>query len=271
MCGNRDVFRGVLLCTLSIVKYSRDKITLFLGTMDLSDIDPRYRPITEEDAETVRGVLKSANPDSDVVILDFGECFRDELINSKNLGTSYTPYCMIRLFADKAEMIGDKLLYLDTDIMLKGDVGELYDINVDGYHLAGSRDFFGKFFFTPRYINSGVLLFNMKKMREDGIFPKTRRLCNDKKMLLSDQHAINKFARRKLILKRRFNEQHATKSDTLVRHFSMTIRFLPYLHTESIKPWQPELVRRRLHDTSFDDIFLSYDKIIKEKNNAKRQ
>jgi lipopolysaccharide biosynthesis glycosyltransferase len=151
MCGNRDVFRGVLLCTLSIVKYSRDKITLFLGTMDLSDVDPRYRPITEEDAETVRGVLKSTNPDSDVVILDFGEYFRDELINSKNLGTSYTPYCMIRLFADKAEKIGDKLLYLDTDIMLKGDVGELYDINVDGYHLAGSRDFFGKFFFSPRY------------------------------------------------------------------------------------------------------------------------
>ena len=264
MCGNENVFCGMLLCVLSIVKYNKDPISLYIGTMDLTDVDKRYTPINEEMVSTIECVLKKANPDSRVTLVDFGASFRRELINSKNMGTSYTPYCMIRLFADEISEIEDKLLYLDTDVMAKGDIAELYDMDIEGYHMAGARDFFGKFFFSPRYLNSGVLLFNMEKMRRDEIFLACRRLCNEKKMLLSDQHALNKYAKRKLILKRRYNEQHKNKEDTLIRHFAMTIKWFPYFHTETVKPWQPELVKNKLGDHSFDDIYDEYQRIVKE-------
>ena len=263
MCGNDFVFRGILPCLLSITKHNRDIIELYIGTMDLTSYDERYRPITENMRSVLEGVLKRANPASSVTLLDFGESFRRELADSKNIGSSYTPYAMIRLFADEIDGIGDKLLYLDTDVMAKGDIAELYDLDIDEYHIAGVRDFFGKFFFSPRYLNSGVVLFNMKRMSEDGVFKKCRDMCRDKKMLLFDQHAINKHAKRKLILPRRFNEQHKNKSDTLLRHFAMTIRWFPYFHTESIKPWQPELIREKLLDHSFDDIFSEYEAIMK--------
>ncbi len=260
MCGNKNVFRGMLLGVLSITKYNKDPITLYIGTMDLCDKDSRYLPISEDMRAMLEKILKSANPDSRAQLLDFSESFRRELINSKNLSTDYTPYAMIRLFADEIDGVGDKLLYLDTDVLFNGDVRELYDINIENYHLAGARDFFGKFFFSPKYLNSGVLLFNMPMMIRDGVFKKCRVLCNNKKMLLFDQHALNKYAKRKLILNRRFNEQHKTFENTLVRHFAMTIKWFPYFHTETVKPWQTELVRGKLCDRSFDDILDEYER-----------
>lgn len=262
ICGNDRVFHGMLLTLISIAKHSKEKIKLYIGTMDLTDIDERYRPITETMRLEAEAVLKRANPDSSASIIDFGNSFRRELAESKNIGTSYTPYTMIRLFADELEELDDKLLYLDTDVLIKGDISELYSTDLEGYHLAGALDFIGKFCHAPRYLNAGVLLFNMKEMRRDGIFKKCRERCNSKKMLLVDQDAINKYAAKKLVLSRRFNEQHRTCESTLIRHFSMTIRLFPYPHTENVKPWQTKLVHERLGDRYFDDIFEEYEKYI---------
>ncbi len=266
MCGNRSIFKGILLAVLSLTEHSNSEIILYIGTMDLSDIDNRFIPISDEQRKTAEDILKRKNKNSKAVLIDFTESFRRELINSKNIKSGYTPYAMIRLFADEIEDADDKLLYLDTDVLFKGDVLELYSINIEGYHMAGARDFFGKFFFSPSYLNSGVLLLNMKELRNDGILKKCRVLCNEKKMLLFDQHALNKYATRKLILKRRFNEQKKTFDDTLIRHFSMTIKWFPYFRTETVKPWQPELVHEKLRDFAFDKIFQDYErmKIINE-------
>ncbi|MBE6634858.1 MAG: hypothetical protein E7617_01480 [Ruminococcaceae bacterium] len=259
MCGNDRVLPGMELAMLSLIRHTDAAVRLYIGTMDLSDINERFRPVTEEMRGALELLLKSKNPESEVILRDFGESFRRDLIHSKNINTGYTPYTMIRLFANEIEDIGDKLLYLDTDVLLQGDVLEIYDLNIDDYHIAGVRDYIGKFFFSPRYLNAGVILFNMNTMRRDRIFEKCILLCNNKKMLLCDQHALNRYAKRRLILNRRFNEQKRTAPDTLIRHFSMTVKLFPYFHTQTVKPWQPELVHSMLGDHSFDDIFKEYD------------
>ena len=266
MCGNEGVYSGLLLTALSCVKHTKRPIELYIGTMSLTDIDERYTPISKRMAQTVEGVLKEGNPDSCVHLLDFSEDFRRELADSKNMTSSYTPYAMIRLFADRIEGVGDKLLYFDTDVCPMGDIGELYDLDVEGYHMAGVRDYFGKFFFGNHYLNSGVLLFNMKRMREDGVFPRCITLCRDKKMLLFDQHALNKYAKKKLILHRRFNEQKSTRRGTLIRHFAMTIKWLPYFRTQTVKPWQPDRMHSILHDYAFDDVIEKWQQIVNNDN-----
>lgn len=261
MCGNNRVFRGMLLTVLSLVKHSERAFELYIATMDLSDLDIRYRPINEAMRSLLEEVLHRSNPDSSVTLISLEESFRRELIGSKNIGSAYTPYAMIRLFADEIQGIGDKLLYLDTDVIARADISELYDIDISDYHIAGSRDFFGKFFFSARYINSGVLLMNMKRMRDDDVFRRCRELCRDKKMLLFDQHALNKYCKRKLILPRRFNEQHKTKGNTLLRHYAMTIKWFPYFHTETIKPWDKQLITEVLGERDYGDIYDEYEKI----------
>ncbi len=266
MCGNEGVFSGMLLCTLATVKHTERPIELIVGTMDLTDIDERYKPISDAMIATLDAVLKEKNPESVARIADFGEDFRRELIDSKNMSSSYTPYAMIRLFADRLDSVSDKLLYFDTDVMPLGDISELYDLDVGEYHMAGVRDYFGKIFFGNRYLNSGVLLFNMNRMREDGVFASCIDLCRRKKMLLFDQHALNKHARRKLILHRRFNEQKVTRADTLIRHFAMTIKWLPYFRTQTVKPWQPDRMHEILGDYAFDDIIEKWQNIINNEN-----
>ncbi len=263
VCGNRGVFDGMLLTTLSIIKHTARPIKLFIGTMDISDVDSRFTPVLQEDADIIDGLLKERNPESSAVIVDFEENFRRELINSKNIKTGYTPYAMIRLFADECELLPDKLLYLDTDVLLSGDIGELYDVDVENYDLAGVRDHYGRFFIYPNYLNSGVMLWNLKAIREKGIFRRATKLCNEKKMLLMDQSAINKYAKKKLILPPRFNEQHKNKKDTLVRHFSMRIKWFPFIRTEKIKPWNFDLIHKKLKLQEYDDIFESFENIKK--------
>lgn len=259
ICGNSGVRDGMILTSLSLVSKSSRAVTLYIGTMDLTELDPRFTPISEDDARLIDGILKEGNPDSRAVLLDMGEGFKRTMLDSRNIGTSYTPYTMLRLVAD---MYGlpDKLLYIDTDVMFYGDVGELYDINVEDYELAAVKDYYGHVFIAPRYFNAGVLLLNMTEMKKSGLFERARRLCVEKKMLLCDQSALNKCVKRRLLIPRRFNEQHKLMPDTVLQHFSMRIRWIPF-RTEKIKPWQPDLLHERLGIYCYDGVIERWERI----------
>ncbi len=259
ICGNSGVRDGMILTALSLVKSSSRAVTMYIGTMELCELDARYTPITEEDAALIDEILKEGNPDSRAVLLDMGEGFKRTMLESKNIGTSYTPYTMLRLVADMYEL-PDKLLYIDTDVLFRGDVGELYDVDVSEYELAAVKDYYGHRFISPRYFNAGVLLLNMTAMKKSGLFERARSLCIEKKMLLCDQSALNRCVKRKLLLPRRFNEQHKLMHDTVLQHFSMRIRWIP-LRTEKIKPWQPELLHERLGIYCYDDIIARWQEI----------
>jgi len=47
-CGNYKVFDGVLISLLSAVKHTKEAVHTYLLTMDLSDIDENFKPISEE-------------------------------------------------------------------------------------------------------------------------------------------------------------------------------------------------------------------------------
>lgn len=263
MCGNDRIFDGLLLAALSIAKHTARRIDLYFLTMDLTDLDARFQPMREDQCQIVEGVLKSANPESRVVRMDVGALFRRELLHSVNMGTSYTPYTMLRLLADEIPELPNKLLYLDTDVMLSGDIGELYDIDLGDADIAGAKDAFGHVLIHPRYLNAGVMLFALDKIRERGVMRACRDLCNRKKMLLVDQSALNRCSVKKMILPRRYNEQYKSRADTLIRHFSMTIKWFPYFHTETVKPWQIDLVHEKLGLTCYDDVYESYREILR--------
>ena len=63
----------------------------------------------------------------------------------------------------------DKIIYLDCDRMLHKDLTEFYNIEIGEYcyrgfpgHELGYKELFG----TRNFINSGVILINLKKLRE---------------------------------------------------------------------------------------------------------
>ena len=102
----------------------------------------------------------------------------------------------------------NKCLYLDGDTIVRHDLNEIFDIDMSNYYLGGIRD-------TNVYINStsdhykligipdlnsyvcsGVLLFNLEKMRQDNITNVLDEVVKqndiDKKFRFPDQDALNK-------------------------------------------------------------------------------
>lgn len=255
--GNAKVFDGIVISLLSMRKHHAGALDVYLFTMDLRDVNPDFAPISEAQRLYLEDICREAQPESRVTLMDVGECYRDTLMNAPNQDNQYTPYTFLRLFADRFPKLPDKLIYLDTDTVLTGDIAKLYEQELGNAEFAGVRDRYGCHFFGINYLNAGVLLLNLPKIRETGLFRRALDACARKKIFLSDQTALNRCAKQKKLLPRRFNEQKELRNDTVIRHFSMTIRWLPF-RTQNVKPWQVDRVHEILHTTSFDDVLNDY-------------
>ncbi len=259
-CGNDRVFDGMLTCALSILKRSesREPYTFYIFTMDVSHIKDTYLPVNDRQLVFFERVIRGYNPENRAVLIDVTDLYQREFGGSPNEDAYCSPYTLIRLLADLVEGMPDKVLYLDVDVMLNRDIHLLYDIDVEGYEYAAARDHYGKYLIQPNYINAGVLLFNMKRMRETGIFARARELIRTKKLVFADQSALIRATTRKKMLPQRFNDQKFLHKHTVVRHFSKRLFWLPYPHTANIKQWHVSAVHKIFRYFCFDDILYEY-------------
>lgn len=97
----------------------------------------------------------------------------------------------------------DKILYLDGDTLIQGGVEELYNIELDEMYVAAVDDQLDKRIdgksqmaaqadiCAEHYFNSGVMLLNLKRMREDGISGKLMDYRRNGKNYFMDQDAFN--------------------------------------------------------------------------------
>ena len=111
-----------------------------------------------------------------------------------------------RLFIEKLFPQYSKAIYLDCDIVVLGDISELYHIDMKDNLLAGSIE---RYVATTKefrlytqtvlgidcmnYINSGILLMNLEKIREAEIESKFLKILNDFnfKTIAPDQDYLN--------------------------------------------------------------------------------
>ena len=259
-CGNDRVFDGMLSCTLSILKRSQtdEPFTFYIFTMDLSDIKETYLPVSDRQVNFFSEVVKKYNPENRAEKVDVTEIYKKEFWGCPNEDAYCSPYTLIRLFADMIEGMPEKLLYLDADIMFNRDIRLLYNTDIEGYEYAAARDHYGKYLISPNYINAGVLLLNMAEIRKTGLLRKAREQIRKKKLVFADQSAIIRSTEKRKILPQRFNDQKLLRKNTVVRHFSKRMFWLPYPHTDNIKQWQVGRVYKTFGYYCFDDILYEY-------------
>lgn len=126
---------------------------------------------------------------------------------AKNCITNDTPVTRSALYKfDIANILGDldKVLYLDGDILVNKDISELFDIDLSDKYVA-AVDEMGDTYLQDgtsklatrigiqdrKYFNSGVLLLNLKKIRQDKITEKLVNYRRDQKNYFMDQDALN--------------------------------------------------------------------------------
>ena len=247
--GNDKVFDGLLISLLSITKHTKQPLSVYVLTMDLTDMDAKCKAITPKQANYIEAMIQETNKESKITLIDTRELFLNELGNSKNLKTHFTPYTMLRLLADKIEELPDKILYLDTDTIINNDISQLYDIDINNYELACVKDIYNwaapSRWRIKNYFNAGVLLLNMQKCKETGLFAKTRDLVNNKKLTYVDQDALNRSVIYKLMLPEKFNSKDKYYKEIVVHHFCNVRKNGNFF--KRIKPWHVDLVKTKMN------------------------
>lgn len=253
LCGNNKVFDGALTELISITNTTKENINCYIFTMDVSRIKPEYIPINDEQVNFLNKVVQSKNENNKVIKIDVTDLYENEFGHGKNENAYCTPYTLLRLLADLVPEIPEKILYLDIDMMVAKDISELYNIDISEYEYAAVREKYGSMFIRPDYINAGMLLLNMKKIKETKLLEKARNLIKKRKLIFADQDAIFWSTSKKLLLPRKYNEQSKfNRKDTVICHFCKRLMFRPYPHTENFKQWQIDDIHRELKCYAFD-------------------
>lgn len=106
--------------------------------------------------------------------------FKIELFNiyilkqlvDKKLGT---PYAYLKCYATELFKDLNKVLYIDTDmVFVKDGIEELWNIDIEDYYLAAVEEPLVTYFMfqqlkntkTKKYFNSGIMLMNLKRIRD---------------------------------------------------------------------------------------------------------
>lgn len=265
LCGNNKVFDGALTELISITNTTKENINCYIFTMDVSRIKPEYIPINDEQVNFLNKVVQSKNENNKVIKIDVTDLYENEFGHGKNENAYCTPYTLLRLLADLVPEIPEKILYLDIDMMIAKDISELYNIDISEYEYAAVREKYGSIFIRPDYINAGMLLLNMKKIKETKLLEKARNLIKKRKLIFADQDAIFWSTSKKLLLPRKYNEQSKfNRKDTVICHFCKRLMLRPYPHTENFKQWQIDDIHRELKCYAFDKDLKEYINLKKE-------
>ena len=109
----------------------------------------------------------------------------------------------------------DKILYLDCDTLVRGNLDEFFGTDLSGKYLAGVKDVWGVSKYvkrlkmkSPVYVNSGMLLFNCDYCRKEKFFEKVVDFAqnNEKIIEFCDQDSINKVVdENKLVVHPKYN------------------------------------------------------------------
>ncbi len=264
-CGDGNIGDGVIISALSLCRAAAEPLHIYILTACVTHGSTRREALPPAFAECLAGRLRQYRPDHEVTLIDITGLFMSDAPTA-NMDTRFTPCCMLRLYADEVPELPERVLYLDNDVICRSDPSAFYHQDLANASLCGVLDYYGSWFFRKRfwkrdYLNSGVLLLNLARVRETGLFAACRRRCKTEEMFMPDQSAINKLCDDKVICARRYNEQRRLRPDTVFQHFTTSFRFFPWFHTVSVKPWNIDGMHRLLRLHEYDDLLREYTQV----------
>ena len=145
-------------------------------------------------------LIKVAYPRCDIHFIDMKDSFSDALMRLRHITK---PTCYRLVLGEILPQYG-KCIYLDSDIIVCADLAELFSTDLEDCYLGGVKDVdFNDPFQNhaqryketglsakSNYINTGVLLMNLKKIRQDKM---TETFCTEikKGYMFQDQDVLN--------------------------------------------------------------------------------
>ncbi len=199
-------------------------------------------------------------------IVNMGDAFSDSKIVLKHTSTP----TMYRLLLSEILPDCDRCVYVDGDVIVCDDISELFSVDINGYYVGGVRDIEAAQYITrydyessrpdpEGYINAGLLVMNLKKIREDNLVPRFLELAKGK-LIFADQDIINIACKDKImyldlkynaLVKYRFlSYKENNYADFVTKYFTVdeiheAIDNPAVIHyAQPVKPWHTPYVYR---------------------------
>ena len=157
-----------------------------------------HSDVTKKHQDIIKDMVKDMETISELNFIDMKQFVSNKTLDKFMPGgnSAYTsPEVYYRLFIQTVFSKYDKVLYLDSDLVVCDDLTELYNTDIKDFYVAAISEpkYFFKFTLTlndkkikledyltnklnisnKSYFNSGVMLLNLDKMREDNIQEKS--------------------------------------------------------------------------------------------------
>lgn len=159
--------------------------------------------------------------------------------NSPNMRSQWTPIGLIRAALTKVFPDLDKVLTIDCDTLVLEDVSDLWDIPIDDVYFAAVQEPVLSRMAHMNYVNAGVMMLNLKKLRENGIDEKMIHELNTRACGFVAQDVLNKFCQEGIrLISNEYNACAYTGMITQrkILHFAGVRRI--WRDFESVKQWR---------------------------------
>ena len=165
----------------------------------------------------------------DINIINMGDSYDNVTIHTEFITTATMYRLMIpRILIENGEQDIKKCIYLDADTVVEGNIEDLFDVDVEGYCIAGVREKtitcgcdngLREQLGVPSlkdYINAGVLVLNLEEIRSNGMDSRMEEAGLKNDYRYNDQDVINSvcYGRIKLLpIKYNAMTSHLSKKD----------------------------------------------------------
>lgn len=167
---------------------------------------PLTRNIYPNVLPSLKSLLKNGNVDSVVLAIeddDIGFDLPDKVLtinmsqqtyirkDSPNYNCKWTYMALLKTAVPYIFPHHNRILTLDVDTIVHGDLSQLWELPIDDYYLAGAIEPFWTGNGMP-YVNAGVIMWNCEKLRKDNKVNIILNALNTVKYDLAEQECINR-------------------------------------------------------------------------------
>lgn len=153
--------------------------------------------------ENIKRIKKLESDSFKINIIKINKIDEFFKFNIEEISASSTAICKFYIPQILNEL--DKVIYIDGDVIISSDLSELYNIDIKNNYIGAvkdtcglSRSLYKLFKKNIFYFNSGVMIMNLKKMRNDNISEKLMDYRINGYNQLMDQDALNYVLRNKV-------------------------------------------------------------------------
>lgn len=245
-----------------------------------------HSDLSEESQHDIAQFIKKHN--SNVVLFKIPSSFIDTDVMLGSRWSSVVYYKLYAIF----KLPLDKVLYLDSDIIVDGDISKLFDIDMEGKYIFGVEDvgmdqvlwdetIHFKRIGLPeeaKYINAGVMLLNLKEIKRNETLDNIMEIYQEKssRLLFNEQDLINMVWWDKIgTLNSKYNRiatdfRYRRKirfcRDDIIYHYTVNKPWIDiYTNNKEVYIWQ---VDKYLKYSNIPECYQLHDKVRKINNSV---